>query len=55
MASRIGTAQAAGTANFSRVDRIKKLPYKPATIKLADVKKAINAVIRERSVGKSSK
>jgi len=55
MASRTGTAQAAGTANFSRVDRIKKLPYSTATIKLADVKKAVSAVIKERSVAKKGK
>jgi hypothetical protein len=55
MGSPTGTAPAAATANFSRVDRIKKLPYRPANIKLADVKKAINAVIRERSVRKDSK
>ncbi len=50
--------RAAGTAvanNLSRVDRITKLPYKPANVKLADVKKAVNAVIRERGVRKDSK
>ncbi len=55
MASPTAAARPAITTNLSRVDRIKKLPYRPANIKLADVKKAIDAVIRERSVGKDSK
>jgi hypothetical protein len=52
MGSRTGTARA---ADLSRVDRIKKLPYTTANIKLADIKKAVNAVIRERSIRKDSK
>jgi hypothetical protein len=55
MGSQAGTAQAAASADFSRVDQLKKLPYKSATLKLADIKRAVSAVIRERSVGKDSK
>jgi hypothetical protein len=43
------------TTSSSRADRIKKLPYKPANVKLAEVKRAINAVIREQSVRKDRK
>ena len=48
MALSTGTARSAATDNFSRVDHIKKLPYKPTNVKLADIKKAVNTVIKQR-------